>query len=86
MPRADRPNDDAEVGKAGVSLEPVPRLLLTSSQAAAALAISERALWALAASGELPATHIGRSKRFAIAVLQEFAARNTRGESLRVTG
>lgn len=41
-----------------------PRLLLRPHEAAAALSISERALWTLTATGKLSAVRIGRSKRY----------------------
>jgi excisionase family DNA binding protein len=42
------------------------RLLLTAAEAAEALAISERTLWALTDRGEIPAIRIGRSVRYAV--------------------
>jgi excisionase family DNA binding protein len=46
-------------------------LLLTSREAAAALAISEKKLWSITAPrGELPAVRIGRSVRYSLTALQ----------------
>ncbi len=42
------------------------RLLLTPREAAQALRISERKLWGLTASGEIPCVRIGRSVRYDI--------------------
>ena len=39
-------------------------LLLTVRQAAKVLSISERTLWSLTASGEIPAVRFGRSVRY----------------------
>ena len=40
------------------------KLLLTAKQAAAALSISERTLWELTRSGEIPRLKIGASVRY----------------------
>ena len=40
--------------------------LLTSKEAARYLGISERHLWAITASGDLPCIKVGRSVRYAI--------------------
>lgn len=46
-------------------------LLLTARQAAEALAVSERTLWGLTVPrGELPAVHIGRAVRYAVADIE----------------
>lgn len=42
----------------------VPRLLLRPREAAEALSISERSLWALTNAGEIPAVRINRSVRY----------------------
>lgn len=39
-------------------------LLMTSREAATALAVSERTLWTLTNRGEIPAVRIGRSVRY----------------------
>jgi len=54
--------------------------LLRSKEAAQFLAISERSLWALTASGEIQATRIGRSVRYAPAALAEFIEKNSAGK------
>lgn len=51
-----------------------PRILLTRRDAAAALAISERALWTLTARGEVPCVRLGRSVRYEPSVLAAFVA------------
>ncbi len=56
---------------APAALEPVPRLL-TTAQAAEALAISSRQVQTLAASGELRSVRIGRLLRFRPADLRSF--------------
>jgi excisionase family DNA binding protein len=53
---------------------PAP-LLLTSQQAAAALGISQRTLWALGHSGHLTPIKIGRSVRYSYAALAAWVAR-----------
>ena len=57
------------MGKAG---EEGPRLLLTPSDAARALAISSRKLWALTKEGEMPCVRIGRAVRYDVADLQKW--------------
>jgi excisionase family DNA binding protein len=48
------------------------QLLVTSKEAAKALAISERSLWQFAADGQLPRVRMGRSVRFDIRDLKAF--------------
>jgi putative molybdopterin biosynthesis protein len=58
--------------------------LYTSKQAAAALCISERTLYALAKSGELPAVRVGRAVRYDPADLRawlESAKKNSQKSS-----
>ena len=50
----------------------VKRLLLTSREAAEALCISERKLWGLTASGEIPCVRIGRSVRYDLEDLKQW--------------
>jgi excisionase family DNA binding protein len=52
-----------------------PKLLLTAREAAAALSMSERTLWGLTHSGEIPAIRIGRSVRYSVAALAQWIAR-----------
>jgi excisionase family DNA binding protein len=53
------------------------RLLLTAREAAAALSISARKLWALTASGDVPHVRIGRAVRYPADALAEWVARRT---------
>lgn len=53
---------------------PVAPLLLTPREAAAALSISERSLWALTKSGEVPAVKFGRSVRYSVETLRRIIA------------
>ncbi len=58
----------------------MPRFLLRPRDAAAALSISERALWTLTASGKLPAVRIGRAKRYDPTDLQRFIESQKAGQ------
>ena len=49
-----------------------PRLLVTPSDAARALAISSRKLWALTKEGEMPCVRIGRAVRYDVTDLQKW--------------
>jgi excisionase family DNA binding protein len=49
-----------------------PALLLTPPQAAEALAISPRKLWAMTAAGEIPHVKIGRCVRYPVDDLQRW--------------
>jgi len=49
-----------------------PILLLNCHDAARALAISPRKLWAMRASGEIPFVRLGRSVRYHPASLEKF--------------
>ncbi len=63
------------IGKSPEPLLLTP-LLLTSRQAAKALAISERTLWGLTAPrGPIPVVPIGRAIRYALEDLRDFVAR-----------
>lgn len=57
-----------------VATPPEP-LLLTARQAAKMLAISERTLWSLSHSGQLPRIATGRLVRYALEDLRSFIAR-----------
>jgi excisionase family DNA binding protein len=49
----------------------LPRLLLTTAEAARVLAVSERTLWSLAQRGEIPTVHpTARAVRFDVRDLQ----------------
>lgn len=53
----------------------VPKLLLTSREAARALSISQRTLWSLTAPrGPIPAVHLSRSVRYSEATLRRWIA------------
>ncbi|MDA1052707.1 MAG: helix-turn-helix domain-containing protein [Planctomycetota bacterium] len=54
-------------------------LLLTPKQAAEALAISPRKLWAMTASGLIPHLRIGRSVRYPVDELQRWIDEQTKG-------
>jgi len=55
---------------APVGLCPVPRLLLTPKEAAAALGISPRLLWSKTKIGEIPCLRIGKAVRYSPTALQ----------------
>ena len=55
------------------------RLLLTPRQAAEALQISERKLWSMKASGEIPHVLLGRSVRYPRADLQQWIDERKKG-------
>lgn len=55
--------------------------LLTSREAAKVLAISERKLWQLKSTGEIPHVRIGASVRFAIADQEEYVENQKIGRS-----
>ena len=68
-----------------MSDERTTRLLLTPRDAAEALAISERKLWGITASKEIPHIRVGRCVRYPVADLQRWiAARKDGGRSLAV--
>jgi len=52
-----------------------PKLLLTASEAAQALAISERSLWTLTKGGRVRCVRLGRAVRYAPADLADFIDR-----------
>jgi excisionase family DNA binding protein len=58
------------------------QLLLTSRQAAQALQISERKLWSMKASGEIPHVLLGRSVRYP-ADLQQWIEERMKGGKQR---
>ena len=61
------------------STPPTQPLLLTPAQAAKALAISPRKLWAMTASGEIPHVRIGRSVRYSLDDLHRWIDEQTQG-------
>ena len=62
---------------------PKGQLLLTSRQAAQALQISERKLWSMKASGEIPYVLLGRSVRYPVADLQRWIEERMKGGRLQ---
>lgn len=56
-----------------------PKLLLKPQQAAEALAISQRKLWALTNAGEIPRVCIGRSVRYDPQDLRNWIDANKKG-------
>lgn len=54
-------------------------LLLTPKQAAEALAISERKLWGMTASSEIPHVRIGRSVRYPLDGIRQWIAEKQTG-------
>lgn len=52
----------------------IPRLALRPAEAARALGIGERSLWALAAKGEIPFARLGSLRVFPVAVLEKWLA------------
>jgi excisionase family DNA binding protein len=50
------------------------KLLVTAREAAAALSISERTLWTLTQSGDIPVVRLGRSVRYSVEALREHIA------------
>jgi excisionase family DNA binding protein len=70
------PDDSTPTGSPMASqptlLAPIARLLLTPSEAAAALRISPRLLWSKTKAGEIPCIRIGKAVRYAPSALQEW--------------
>lgn len=62
-------------GKSAVEQPPPPKLI-TSREAAKALAVSERTLWAIAERGEIPVVRIGRSVRYSPDDLSAWITKN----------
>ncbi len=56
-----------------------PSLLMNPRDAARALCISERKLWGMTASGEIPHIRIGRSVRYSVRDIEEWIDKNTKG-------
>lgn len=54
-------------------------LLLTTQEAAEALAISPRKLWGMTASGEIPHVRLGRSVRYPVDDLQRWIESQKKG-------
>lgn len=68
---------DQPTTKNPVSLAPIGRLLLTPSEAAAALRISPRMLWSQTKSGVIPCIRLGKAVRYSPEALQEWINRST---------
>lgn len=62
---------------------PVPRLALRPKEAAAALGISERTLWARTAAGEIPHVRVGQCVTYPVAELQRWLSEQAKGEQAR---
>jgi len=60
---------------ADVVLAPITRLLLTPTEAAAALRISPRLLWSKTKLGEIPCVRIGKAVRYSTTSLQRWIDR-----------
>lgn len=54
-------------------------MLWTTKQASAALRISERKLWAMTASGEIPCVRLGRCKRYSVETISRLIDENEKG-------
>jgi excisionase family DNA binding protein len=59
----------------------VEPLLLTTRQAAKALAVCEKTLWSLTKRGEIPAVRIGRAVRYSMDELQAWVRRASEKKS-----
>ncbi|MHB8342037.1 MAG: helix-turn-helix domain-containing protein [Mycobacteriales bacterium] len=62
------------------------RLLLTPTEAAAALAVSRSTLYELLASGALHSVHIGTARRIPVAALEDYLAGLTASSEAAVLG
>lgn len=60
-----------------MSIDQDNRLLLLPREAAKALAISERTLWTLTKSGEIPCVRLGSSNRYNLRDLEAYIQRRT---------
>lgn len=56
----------------------VPKLALSAREAAEALSVSERQLWALTRDGVIPAVRLGGRVVYPVAVLQRWLEQQTR--------
>jgi len=75
--RTTQPNNDLEA----VCPEEIRRLLLTYRQASVAMALSERTVWNLVASGKLASVRINRSVRIPVAAIEAFIQAQTDGSN-----
>lgn len=69
--------------EAPANLQPIPLLLLTQEQAAAALNISERKFWDIVRDGGIPRVRVGRCLRFRPSDLQKWIDAQVARESAR---
>ncbi len=58
---------------------PVPRLALRPRDAAKALSIAERLLWAMTNQGVIPHTKLGKVTLYPVDALREFLAKRVKG-------
>lgn len=58
---------------------PIPRLLLNGREASEALDVSQRTLWSLAQSGEVPSIRLGRLVRYRPEALVAWLAAKEKG-------
>ena len=58
--------------------EPIPRVTLRAAEAAKSLGISERALWTLTKSGDIPHVPYGRIRLYPVKGLIEWAEKKSR--------
>ena len=75
LPPASKQDDERSLAPAA--------LLLKTREAAKALSLSERMVWQLTNSGELPSVRIGRALRIAVEDLEAFIARRRRTGGVR---
>jgi len=73
------PSRDRESGASVPYVSRKGALLLTPRQAAETLAISERKLWSLKASGEIPHVRVGRLVRYPVDGLRRWVEEQTTG-------
>ena len=60
------------IGTGNGDRQTLPRLLVSSREAARMLAVSERTLFTLRKTGAIPAIQVGRAVRFSVADLEEW--------------
>lgn len=72
-------HDDQPGG--GGYVQQLPALLLRPAQAAQVLAISERTLWTLTDTGEIPAVYVGgKTKRYRLCDLEQWVLQRQAGK------
>lgn len=60
---------------------PLTKLLLNSRESSEALGVSQRTLWSLTQSGEIPCVRIGRCVRYAADDLREYIESQKQGST-----